>query len=553
MQALAVGRKEKNWMSCLRVFLAVLLCQATVARAERIRIVGRADADPLERLAAQELKTALEKAFPERDFVFDVGSGVDGPSIVVGTLGKTPSLRQIGAVEWASRQGISKPESYIIKTFQVGAHPVMAIAGSDPRGTLYGAYTYLEKIGCGFYLSYEVYTGKDPFSELAVADSPVVPERLVLDWHNFPSSCSTWDLEDWKTYLQRCSRMKFNSLMVHLYGNNPTFAYSHNGITKPVEGLTTSLRGQEWGTQNVNDVRRLIGAAGIFHSPVFGSEAAANVPDERRAEAATELIEKAFAFARSRGMDLNLAIDVDTESALPRSIVDTLPASAVLRGFRDHPIPNPEAPEGYAFYRSQARFLLANYPMLSRLTLWKRPGRTPASQVDPKNLPEGWQREFDDRLGQAKTPVPPDQREIAAGYLVVNRMARAFRRALDELGRPDIPLGVGTWHIAFMELADRFFDPQLTFYALDGTRQFPEEATRRMMRACSAQRRKVTFAWAHHDDATYAGRSFTPFRNYAGLLESSGSAGYGIIHWTFRPLDLFFKSLAQQVWADTIN
>lgn len=531
---------------------AILFWLAVAARAERIQILSQANADPLEALAAQELRTTLSQAFPEHDFVPDVAGWVEGPSIVVGTLARNALLRKIGAVEWAAKQGISKPESYIIKTFHVAGRKVVAIGGADGRGTLYGAYTFLEKLGCGFYLSYEVCgglgPGADPLPELEVADSPVVSERAVLDWHNFPSSCSTWNLEDWKTYIRRSMRMKFNSLVVHLYGNNPIFAYSHNGIRKPVEGLTTSLRGREWGTQNVNDVRRLIGAAGIFSAPVFGSEAAM-VPDERRTEAATELMQRVFAFARSRGMEVNLAVDVDTESALPRNIVDTLPERARFPGWNQYPIPNPEVPEGYAFYRSQVRFLLAHYPTLTRLTLWKRVGRTPASQVDPQNLPEAWRPEFE-KLAKG---LAGDQRQIGAGHLVVNHMARAFRRALQELGRPDIPLGVGTWHIEFMEIADRFFDPALAFYALDGTRRLPEEATRRMMRSCCVQRSKVTFAWAHHDDATYAGRPFTPFANYAGLLESSGSAGYGVIHWTWRPLDLFFKSLAQQVWKHTVN
>jgi hypothetical protein len=334
------------------------------------------------------------------------------------------------------------------------------------------------------------------------------------------------------------ARLRFNSLVVHLYGNNPIFPWTHNGVTKPVEVLTTSARGREWGTQNVPDVRKLIGAAGLFEGPEFGVTTAP-VP----------LMQEVFRYAGEWGLEVNLAIDVDTESALARPIVDTLPAAARFAGWNGHPIPNPEAPEGYGFYRSQVRFLLDTYPTITRLTLWKRVGRTPASQVDPARLPAAWREEFD-RLAAG---IPAEQREIAAGHFVVNRMARAFRRALDEAGRREMALGVGTWHIAFLEIADRFFDPSITFYPLDGTRRLPEGGTLAMMRKVSRRRRVVSFAWAHHDDETYAGRPYTPFARFADLLDASGSAGYGIIHWTFRPLDLFFLSVARQTWQGTRN
>jgi hypothetical protein len=35
------------------------------------------------------------------------------------------------------------------------------------------------------------------------------------------------------------------------------------------------------------------------------------------------------------------------------------------------------------------------------------------------------------------------------------------------------------------------------------------------------------------------------------MLQWSNSAGYGVIHWTTRPLDLFFKNVADQVWTDS--
>jgi hypothetical protein len=59
--------------------------------------------------------------------------------------------------------------------------------------------------------------------------------------------------------------------------------------------------------------------------------------------------------------------------------------------------------------------------------------------------------------------------------------------------------------------------------------------------------------WAHHDDHRYIGRPYTPWENLFTLLEERNAKGFGIIHWTTRPLDLYFSSSARQVWESTRN
>jgi hypothetical protein len=61
-------------------------------------------------------------------------------------------------------------------------------------------------------------------------------------------------------------------------------------------------------------------------------------------------------------------------------------------------------------------------------------------------------------------------------------------------------------------------------------------------------RKLLPILWAHHDDRTYIGPPYVPFERLGELLKSRGGSGYGIIHWTTRPLDLYFKSLAEQSW-----
>jgi hypothetical protein len=71
------------------------------------------------------------------------------------------------------------------------------------------------------------------------------------------------------------------------------------------------------------------------------------------------------------------------------------------------------------------------------------------------------------------------------------------------------------------------------------------------LRAVGGQRPVIPVVWAHHDDGHYLGRPYTPLPEFAAKLDDARAAGFGIIHWTTRPLDLYFANLARQTWAGT--
>ena len=72
-----------------------------------------------------------------------------------------------------------------------------------------------------------------------------------------------------------------------------------------------------------------------------------------------------------------------------------------------------------------------------------------------------------------------------------------------------------------------------------------------MLAAIGGHRQLVPVIWAHHDDGNYIGRPYTPFVQFHSKLVEAKAAGFGVIHWTTRPLDLFFASHAKQVWEST--
>jgi hypothetical protein len=512
------------------------------AVAAEIPVVVSAQATEVERTAAEELSLGLSRVYPRDSFpVRPGGATPPGRSIVLGTAESRPEL-----LTWIPRERLSRPESFVVHN----AGPRAFIAGADGRGVLYGVFALLEKLGWGFYLSYDAVPQprSEPFSFAgwSLADAPLAGDRVVFNWHNFLSSASTWELEQWQRWIRGAAAMRFNTVMVHAYGNNPMFTFRYNDQTKPIGYLTTSRRGRDWGTQHVNDVRRLVGGA-AFTSAEFGSSVATG-PEEHRAAAVQSLVRRAFAYARRYGMHVTFAVDVDTASANPQNVIVTLPEAARFRSGTMW-LPNPDTPDGYAYWRAQVGQLLAAYPQIDRLVVWFRPAETPWRTVKPAEFPAAWQQAFNAAL--EKNPRLRENRD-APGMFAIGRIAAAFARALGDAGRRDVELGSGTWRFGHLPAADAFFEPQVKLYWLDASIVFADPATQSAIRAVAAHRPMLPIVWAHHDDRTYIGRSLPPFANFDSLIEGAGS-GFGIIHWTTRPLDLYFKSLAEQVWEGTRN
>ena len=527
----------------------------------QVPVVVAPHAAPAVRLAAAELAGYLGKLYPSTSFTVIETAPASGPLIRVGIL--TDAGVAVGAFT------LPMPETFEVYTREEDGRTVGVVAGADPRGTLYGVYALLEKLGCGFYTSGDALPPPRPgpftFDGWELDDAALLPDRLVFDWHNFLSGCSTWNLPEWQAWIRQAQKQRFNAVMVHAYGNNPMVSFTFNGRTKPVGYLSTTARGRDWSTMHVNDARLLWGGT-VFDQPVFGAEAAQG-PEEQRAAAARKLMQGVFAYAGERAMNVFFADDVDTGSANPQELIGTLPESARfavrtkasglsgIHGEGDHVfwLANPETPEGYAYYKAQVAALLADYPQITTLVVWFRNGGTPWMDVKLEELPAAWQAEF--AAAVAKTPAAAKYWH-AHNLLAIGKIAHAFERALKELGQERVHLAAGTWNFAFLPGADLFLPPHVQLIGLDygvlhDDSHLGTAEKRRQLAEVGAHRSILPVIWAQHDDGNYIGRPYTPFPEFYSKLSEAKASGYGIIHWTTRPLDLFFKSHAEQVWSAT--
>lgn len=103
-------------------------------------VVSR-DASPSERHAARELEQCLFEMTGARLPVAGDRDRVRGPTIL---LGRSEALEALGVkIPWEELGD----ERFTLKT--VGNH--LVIAGGRRRGTLYGVYEFLERLGCRWY------------------------------------------------------------------------------------------------------------------------------------------------------------------------------------------------------------------------------------------------------------------------------------------------------------------------------------------------------------------------------------------------------------------
>lgn len=547
---------------CLLAMTGFLLAEE-VPPPTAVRIAVGLDASSAEKVAAQDLMVGLQQLYPQQ--AFDRGNKLPptGRGILLGTLASNPELSR-----YVQQQQVSAPESFVITAARADSHETAVIAGADQRGVAYGVYALLEKLGYGFYLSYDAVPPpkQEPFSfdGWSLADKPLVRDRVVFDWHNFLSGCSTWNLPEWQSWIRQSQKLGYNAVMVHAYGNNPMVSYTFNGQTKPVGYLSTTVKGRDWSTMHVNDVRRLWGGQ-AFTQPAFGADAALG-PDEQRAAAAQSLMRTAFATASERGMEVYFADDVDTTSANPQELILTLPEHArfpigvqALRWMNQEAgrlwLANPDTPEGYGYYRTQVETLLSAYPQITCLVAWFRTGGTPWMELKVAEMPAAWQQEY-----QAEIDKTPEAAQLwhAPQIFALGKVVRAFDRALRELGRERVQLAAGTWDFKFLAPCHRFFPSHVKLIGLDynvlhDRPQLGDEASRQVIRDVAAQRAVIPVIWAHHDDGNYIGRPYAPFTEFHAKLADAQACGFGIIHWTTRPLDLFFTSHAKQVWQRTQN
>ncbi len=455
-------------------------------------------------------------------------------------------------------------EEFQIISKKKNKQTILTLSAGSEKALYYATFQLLEKLGCGFFLSFETAPTRQHEIQLEginISDKSLTNERIVFNWHNFLSGCSSWDFEEWQHYIDQSSKMKFNGLMTHFYANDPTFIFSHNGVEKIAGFMPNTQKGRQYGTQQVNDVRRLTGGY-VFEDAVFGSKSS-KVADENRVAEARKLMQKVHEYASSKYMDIWFGLDIDAELANPQEIMATLPESAKILveqksdkyfGTPDSVfyLPIPDSPEGYAYYKSQITQLFQQFPETDNIVLWTRTNGSPFLTLKYNSFPENWKSEFN-QIAASNNKIDKNNTDIT-GRFATAKIYTTVRKILDESNKKEIKLWAGSWRTTWLEQADWFYPKEVGFIPLDYyVDYFNVDEKHQILKETSKNREIIPVVWAHHDDGAFIGSPYIPYENLQTKVESVGNSGIGVIHWTTKPLDIYFKNTEQQFWASTAN
>jgi hypothetical protein len=277
--------------------------------------------------------------------------------------------------------------------------------------------------------------------------------------------------------------------------------------------------------------------------------------EENKEKEASALMQNVFQYAEDRGTKVIFALDFDTWMSNPRNIIEKLPKEAVFELIGGHITPNPDHPEGYKYFKQVLKSLLEMYPQIDQLSVWHRRPGTRAGlgsiwmSFPYEKFPENWKIEYRQKL---KDHPEIEDNLMASGTFAYGKLISALQKARDEI-KSDLVISSGSWRFEYVPYADAMYPKDVPLLPLDWMVIFETPEAKRILANAGKNREMYPVIWAHHDDHRYIGRPYTPWERLPEMLEERNSQGFGIIHWTTHPLDLYFSSSAHQVWENTAN
>jgi hypothetical protein len=234
---------------------------------------------------------------------------------------------------------------------------LVAIVGSDAQHALYGAYSYLERLGLTFTSAGVTLPAPGASTQLSpgfsTVDTPVFTTRGLQPFHDFTEGPDWWGEDETKRVVESILSMKGNIIGFHTYpliepavwvglaadvvagGNISASPYTYS-----TRWATTLEEHGSWGYNPVNTSSFGFGATQIFEHECFGHETvsgnAALCPSPKTPEDSAELFnrvglywKKTFAHASALGVQTVLGTEIPL-SIPPSSSPSPTPPPAPL-------------------------------------------------------------------------------------------------------------------------------------------------------------------------------------------------------------------------------
>jgi hypothetical protein len=225
----------------------------------------------------QVVHTALSLLQKDIQTVFDAELSAvkraSGTKIIAGTVGINPEIARLEKAGVLDLSGVKgKWEAFLIETVRMDGREILAIAGSDPRGTAYGLLELSRMIGVSpWYYWADVKPDRAtrfPFPQMPVQQSPSVRYRGIFlndeDWGLMPWATQTLAPQSEKGAIGPEAYEKIFELLLRLRANV---------IMPAMHECTVSF-------YRVNGNREMAGKYGIVVSPgIMGTSSASEWDD----------------------------------------------------------------------------------------------------------------------------------------------------------------------------------------------------------------------------------------------------------------------------------
>jgi hypothetical protein len=318
---------KKTWvvtvlLSCFVFYLGLTLITTTSAISTGQIIVG-ASAPEMEKYAARELQRYLYEISGTLLPVNTDSAAIDRASFVVGQKTTNSKINDLVNGGYFT-VGLSDPgaQGYLLKKISYNSQEVIAIAGSDAVGSLYGVYGLLDDYyGIGFYMGGDVLPDTRSTLNLVSVDEKKAPRQYIrgfLPWTNFPQSATVYSMEDYKSIIDQMSKMRMNFIHIHNYngeaGHNEMFHnFTYNNITSRV-WMATAKSGHGWAGPSWDVSEYRFKAGDLFDDGDFGADCALhnkmllNMDVFRKGSSE---FQRVLQYAHSRGVKIGLGLDIN--------------------------------------------------------------------------------------------------------------------------------------------------------------------------------------------------------------------------------------------------
>ncbi|MEN6336261.1 MAG: malectin domain-containing carbohydrate-binding protein [Phycisphaerales bacterium] len=306
---------------------AALVCEvldpAVCSADEPITVVEPQEAEPLEHLAAREVRRYLYLRTGRLDSIATAGQLPAGASIAVARKDR-PVIRSLDK-QLSEAVSTLGPQQYVLKTTASGGSRVLVVAGGDAVGVLYGAYRLAERLGVRFYLHGDVVPDEKIDLTLPNLDErgeALFKTRGIQPFHDFPEGPDWWNTDDYKAIIAQLPKLRMNFIGLHTYpeggvGPEPTVwiglkdDVNLDGAVRfsSPSSYQNTLRGN-WGYVAKKTGDFSFGAAQLFEQDDYGPDVMSgampfpDTPEERNAvfDKTGKMLHDAFEFAHSLGV-----------------------------------------------------------------------------------------------------------------------------------------------------------------------------------------------------------------------------------------------------------